>query len=147
MSRELSPPLPDLLYALAEQGGAEDEAGDREGPVWAALLRDGAEVRRELLDQVQAEDAETRNAIDPDDWAALRGAYAVVVRRDNRRNIVAAWSYADEEECLSDWEATRAEVQGSPPAVEAPDTGESTEGPSSGPLTPSSGPLPPRDHD
>jgi hypothetical protein len=140
MSRELSPPLPDLLYALAEEGGAEDEAGDHEGPVWAALLRDGREVRRQLLDELEAEDTEARNAIDPDDWAALREAYGLIVRRDNRRNTAAAWVYGGEEECLSDWEATRAELETSPPVVEAPDTGDSTEGPSSGP-------LPPRDND
>jgi hypothetical protein len=33
-------------------------------------------------------------------------------------------------------EATRAELEASPPAVEAPDMGDTTEGPSSGPMPP-----------
>jgi hypothetical protein len=139
MSRELSPPLPDLVYALAEEG-SEDETGDREGAAWAALLRDGSDVRERVLEELEDGGAITQDAIDPDDWAALRGAFGVIVRRDNRRNTVSARVFPDEEECLSEWEATRADVEASPPTVEAPDMGDNTEGPSSGP-------LPPRDDD
>jgi hypothetical protein len=135
MSRDLSPPLPDLVYALAEEG-TDNETGDRGGPFWAALLLDGAEVRRRVLEELEDDEAAAREAIDPDDWEALRAAYGLIVRRDNRRNTVRARVFADEEECLSEWEATRAGLEASPPAVEAPDTGDTTEGPSSGPLPP-----------
>lgn len=135
MSRELSPPLPDLLYALAEEG-VEDETGDPAGPAWAALLRDGAEIRRLILEELEADEAAAPEGIDPDDWAALRSAYAVIVIRDNRRNRVIARALADDSEFASEWEAVRAELRASPPAVEASDTGETTEGPSSGPLPP-----------
>ena len=139
MSRELSPPLTDLLYEVAEEG-ADDEAGDRAGRAWAALLRDGTDVRRRVLEQVEAEGAAGHDAIDPEEWAALRGAFGLIVVRDNRRNAVTARVFADEEECLAEWEATRVDLKASPPAVEAPDMGDSTEGPSSGP-------IPPRDYD
>jgi hypothetical protein len=135
MAHELSAPLTDLLYTLAEEGG-DDEAGDRAGPAWAALLRDGADLRRRALEQLEAGDAVTQNAIEPEDWAALRDAFGVIVRYDNRRNIAAARAFVDEDECLDEWEATRVELEASPPALEAPDTGDSTEGPSSGPMAP-----------
>lgn len=135
MSRELSPPLPDLLYALAEEG-VDEETGDLAGPAWAALLRDGAEIRRRILEELEADEAAAPEGIDPDDWAALRSAYAVIVIRDNRRNRVIARVLADDSEFASEWEAVRAELRASPPAVEASDTGETTEGPSSGPLPP-----------
>lgn len=135
MSRELSPPLPDLLYALAEEG-VDDEAGDLAGPAWAALLRDGAEIRRRILEELEADEAAAPEGIDPDDWAALRSAYAVIVIRDNRRNRVIARALADDSEFASGWEAVRAELRASPPAVETSDTGDTTEGPSSGPVPP-----------
>src|SRR5579864_334253 len=137
MSRELSPALPELVYALAEEG-ADDETGDRGGPVWAALLRDGTDVRRRVLEEL--EDEAAQQAIDPDDWAALRGAYGLIIMRDIRRKRVSARVFADEDECLAEWEATKAGIEASPPAVEAPDMGDTTEGPSSGP-------MPPRDDD
>lgn len=142
MSRELSPPLPELVYALAEEG-ANDETGDRAGPARAALLQDGGEVRRRILEQLEADEAAAKDAIDPDDWVYLRGAYGVIVVRDNRRNRVAATAFADEEECLAEWEQIRADLKASPPPVEAPDTGESTEGPSSGPVPPREDHWPP----
>lgn len=135
MSRDLSPPLPDLVFALAEEG-ADDETRDRGGPVWAALLLNGTDVRRRVLDELEAEDTAVPEEIDPDDWEALRGAYGLIVRRDNRRNAATARVYADEEECLSDWEAERAGLESSPPAVEGRDVDDTTEGPSSGPLPP-----------
>jgi hypothetical protein len=135
MSRDLAPPLPDLVFVLAEEG-ADDEAGDRSDPVWAALLLDGSNVRRRVLEQLEDDEAAAKDAVDPDDWEALRGAYGLIIRRDNRRNVVTARVFADEEECLSEWEATRAGLEASPPAVEAPDAGDTTEGPSSGPLPP-----------
>lgn len=135
MAYELSVPLTDLLYALAEEG-RDDEAGDRAGPAWAALLRDGADLRRRVLEQLEADDTVTQSSIDPEDWAALRDAFGVIVRHDNRRNIAAARAFVDENECLDEWEATRADLEASPPAVEAPDVGDSTEGPSSGPTGP-----------
>lgn len=73
MSRELSPPPPDLVYALAEEG-ADDETPDRGAPVWAA-----------------------------------------------------ARVLADEEECRSEWDAMKAELQASPPAVEQPEMGDNRE--------------------
>lgn len=142
MSRELSPPLPELVYALAGDG-ADDETGDREGPAWAALLEDGEEVRRRILEQLEADEAAAKDAIDPDDWAYLRGAYGVIVVHDNRRNTVAATAFTDEEECLAEWEQIRADLKASPPAVEAPDTGDNTEGPSSGPVPPREDHWPP----
>lgn len=142
MSRELSPPLPELLYALAGDG-ADDETGDREGPAWAALLENGEEVRRRILEQLEADEAAAKDAIDPDDWAYLRGAYGVIVVHDNRRNSAAATAFTDEEECLAEWEQIRADLKASPPAVEASDTGDNTEGPSSGPVPPREDHWPP----
>ena len=141
-NRELSPPLPDLLYALAEDG-ADDETGDRAGPAWAALLQDGPELRRRVLEQLEDDEAAAKDAVDPDDWAALRGAYGVIVVRDNRRNRVTATAFDDEEECLAEWQAIRAGLKGSPPPVESPDPGDSTEGPSSGPVPPHEDRWPP----
>jgi len=138
VGRELSPPLPDLLYEFALDG-ADDEGGDHKGPVWVALLRDGAEIRRRVVEEIESGDSAARDSVDPDDWAALRDAFGVIIRRDNRRNDVTARAFADEEECLAEWEAVRADLEASPPPVEAPDMGDATEGPSSGPLPPRDG--------
>jgi len=139
MSREISAPLTDLLYALAEES-ADDETIDREAAVWAALLRDGMDVARRVLEVLEPNDAVAQVAIDAEDWAALRGAFGLIVKRDNYQHTVTARAFADEEECLAEWEATKAELESPIPAVEATEMGDTTEGPSSGP-------MPPRDDD
>jgi len=136
-SRELSPPLPDLLYAMAEEG-ADDETADRGAEAWAALLRDGADVAERLAEQIDASAAVTRDDIDPEDWAALTDAFGIVVKRDNRRRTVSARAFADEEDLLAEWEATKVELNPAVPAGEAPELSDDTE-------EPSSEPLPPRD--
>jgi len=134
-SRELAPPLTNLLYTMAEEG-ADDWATGSGGDLWAGLLRDGAEIARRLREQIEADAAVTRDAIDAEDWAALRTAFAVIVRRDHRRNTVSARAFSDEAELLDEWEATKADLEPSGGAVEAAEMGDSTEGPSSGPKPP-----------
>jgi hypothetical protein len=131
-SHELAPPLTDLLYAMAEEGGDAETANLQED-VWAGLLRDGADVARRLTEQIEAKRAVARDEIDAEDWAALGDAFGIIVRRDNRRNKVTARAFANEEDLLAEWEATKAELE---QAVEAPEMGDSTEGPSSGPMPP-----------
>jgi len=133
-SRELAPPLTDLLYAMAEQD-ADDETTNLQEDVWAGLLRDGADVARRLTEQIEGTRTVARNEIDPEDWAALGDAFGIIVRRDNRRNRVTAHAFADEEDLLAEWEATKAELV-TTVVVEAPEMGDSTEGPSSGPMSP-----------
>ena len=133
-SHELAPPLPHLLYLMAEES-SDGETTNVAEDVWAGLLRDGADVVQRLTEQIEADDTIARHEIDGGDWAALRDAFGIIVRRDNRRNIVSARAFADEEDLLAEWEATKAELE-STIAVEAPDMGDSTEGPSSGPMPP-----------
>ena len=133
-SHELTPPLTDLLYAMAEEG-ADAETTNFQEDVWAGLLRDGADVARRLTEQIDVNRAVARDEIDAEDWAALGDAFGIIVRRDNRRNRVTARAFADEEELLAEWEATKAELV-TAVAVEAPEMGDSTEGPSSGPMPP-----------
>jgi hypothetical protein len=135
MSHELAPPLTNLLYAMAEEG-ADDWATGSGGDVWAGLLRDDAEIARRLREQVEANDAVARDEIDVEDWVALGTAFGVIVRRDHRRNTVSARAFTDEEELLAEWEATKAELGPGGGAVEAAEMGNSTEGPSSGPMPP-----------
>lgn len=129
-SRELAPPLTDLLYTMAEDG-ADAEATNLQKDVWAGLLRDGADVTQRLTEQIEV----NRDEIDADDWTALGDAFGIIVRRDNRRNRTTARAFADEEDLLTEWEATKAELV-TTVAVEAPEMGDSTEGPSSGPMPP-----------
>jgi len=129
-SRELAPPLTDLLYTMAEEG-ADAEATNLQKNVWAGLLRDGADVTQRLTEQIEV----NRGEIDADDWAALGDAFGIIVRRDSRSNRVSARAFADEEHLLTEWEATKAELV-TTGAVEAPEMGDSTEGPSSGPMPP-----------
>ncbi|MHB8730777.1 MAG: hypothetical protein ACYDAB_03190 [bacterium] len=110
------------------------------GNLWAGLLRDGAEIVRRLTEQIEANAAVVGEEIDAEDRTALGAASGVIVRRDHRRNAVSARAFADEEELLEEWEATKAELEPSGGAVEAAEMGDSTEGPSSGP-------KPPRDDD
>src|SRR5579859_2385538 len=138
-SHELTAPLPNLLYAIAEED-AEDWVTGSGGNLWAGLLRDGAEIVRRLTEQIEANAAVVGEEIDAEDRAALGAASGVIVRRDHRRNAVSARAFADEEELLEEWEATKAELEPSGGAVEAAEMGDSTEGPSSGP-------KPPRDAD
>jgi hypothetical protein len=136
-SHELAPPLTDLLYAMAEEG-ADAETTNRQKDVWAGLLRDGADVARRLTEQIDVNRAVARDEIDAEDWAALGDAFGIIVRRDTRRNKVTARAFADEEDLLAEWEATKAELV-TTVAVEAPEMGDSTEGPSSGPMPPRDG--------
>jgi len=138
-SRELAPPLPNLLYAIAEED-AEDWVTGSGGNLWAGLLRDGAEIVGRLTERIEADAAAVGDAIDAEDRAALGAASGVIVRRDHRRNAVSARAFADEEELLEEWEATKAELEPSGGAVEAAEMGDGTEGSSSGP-------KPPRDDD
>lgn len=133
-SRELAPPLTDLLYTMAEEE-ADDEATNLQEEVWAGLLRDGADVTRRLMEQIAVDRTVARGEIDAEDWAALGDAFGIIVRRDNRRNRVTARAFADEEDVLAEWEATKADLV-TTTAVEAPEMGDNTEGPSSGPLPP-----------
>jgi len=133
-SHELAPPLTDLLYAMAEEG-ADGETTNVAQDVWAGLLRDGADVVRRLTEQIESDGTVARDEIDPEDWTALGDAFGIIVRRDNRRNTVSARAFADEEDLLAEWEATKAELE-TTGSVEAPEMGDSTEGPSSGPLPP-----------
>jgi hypothetical protein len=133
-SHELAPPLTDLLYTMAEEG-ADGETTNGADDIWAGLLRDGAEVARRLTEQIEANGTVARDEIDAEDWAALGDAFGIIVRRDNRRNTVSARAFSDEEDLLAEWEATKAELE-TTGAVEAPEMGDSTEGPSSGPMPP-----------
>jgi hypothetical protein len=133
-SHELAPPLTDLLYTMAEEG-ADGETTNGADDIWAGLLRDGAEVARRLTEQIGANGIVARDEIDAEDWAALGDAFGIIVRRDNRRNTVSARAFSDEEDLLAEWEATKAELEITG-AVEAPEMGDSTEGPSSGPMPP-----------
>ncbi|HEV2356649.1 MAG TPA: hypothetical protein VGZ23_03440 [bacterium] len=134
-SRELAAPLTNLLYAVAEED-ADDWATGPGGDIWAGLLRDGADIARRLREQIEANAAPARDEIDAEDWAVLGAAFGVIVRRDHRRNAVSARAFTDEEELLAEWEATKAELEPSGGAVEAAEMGDSTEGPSSGPMPP-----------
>lgn len=134
-SRELAPPLPDLLYAIAEED-ADDWATGSGGDSWAGLLRDGPEIVRRLTEQIEANAVVVRDEIDAEDRAALGAAFGVIVTRDHRRNTVSARAFADEAELLDEWEATKAAVEPSGGAVEAAEMGDNTEGPSSGPKPP-----------
>ena len=138
-SHELAPPLPHLLYSIAEED-ADDWATDSQGDLWAGLLRDGAEIVRRLREQIEANAAVVQEEIEAEDRAALGAASGVIVRRDHRRNTVSARAFADEEDLLAEWEASKAELEASGGAVEAAEMGDSTEGPSSDP-------KPPRDDD
>jgi hypothetical protein len=138
-SHELAPPLPNLLYAIGEED-ADDWATDSGGDLWVGLLRDGAEIVRRLTERIEEGATVVRDEIDAEDRAALGAASGVIVRRDHRRKTVSARAFADEEELLEEWEATKAELGPSGGAVEAAEMGDSTEGPSSGP-------KPPRDDD
>jgi len=133
-SHELAPPLTDLLYAMAEEG-ADAETTNHQEDVWAGLLRDGADVARRLTEQIDVNRAVARDEIDAEDWAALGDAFGIIVRRDTRRNKVTARAFADEENLLAEWEATKAELV-TTVSLEAPEMGDSTEGPSSGPMPP-----------
>jgi len=124
----------DSLYTMAEEG-ADDETTNLQEDVWAGLLRDGADVARRLREQIDVNRAVARDEIDAEDWTALGDAFGIIVRRDNRRNKVTARAFADEEDLLAEWEATKAELV-TPTAVEASEMGDSTEGPSSGPMPP-----------
>jgi hypothetical protein len=133
-SHELAPPLTDLLYTMAEES-ADAETTNVQEDVWAGLLRDGADVARRLTEEIDVKRAVARDEIDAEDWAALGGAFGIIVRRDNRANKVTARAFADEEDLLAEWEATKAELVNTM-AVEAPEMGDNTEGPSSGPMPP-----------
>jgi hypothetical protein len=133
-SRELAPPLTDLLYTMAEED-ADAETTNFQEDVWAGLLRDGTDIARRLTEQIEVTPAVARNQIDPEDWAALGDAFGIIVRRDSRRNRVTARVFADEEDLLAEWEATKAELV-TTVGVEDPEMGDSTEGPSSGPMPP-----------
>jgi len=133
-SRELASPLPDLLFTIAEED-ADDETTNREEDVWAGLLRDGADVARRLTERIAVDRTVARGEIDAEDWAALGDAFGIIVRRDTRRHTVTARAFADEADLLAEWEATKAELV-TTTAVEAFEMGDSTEGPSSGPLPP-----------
>ena len=133
-SCELAPPLTDLLYMMAEED-ADAEATNLQEDVWAGLLRDGADVARRLTEQIDVNRAVARDEIDAEDWAALGDAFGIIVRRDTRRNKVTARAFADEENLLAEWEATKAELV-TTVSLEAPEMGDSTEGPSSGPMPP-----------
>jgi hypothetical protein len=133
-SRELAPPLTDLLYTMAEDD-VDDETTNLQEDVWAGLLRDGADVTRRLTEQIEVNRTVRRDEIDAEDWAALGDAFGIIVRRENRRNKISARAFADEEDLLAEWEATKAELV-STTAVEAAEMGDSTEGPSSGPTPP-----------
>ena len=132
-SYELAPPLTDLLYTMAEEG-ADDQTTNLQEDVWAGLLRDGADVARRLREQIDVNRAVGRDEIDAEDWTALGDAPGIIVRRDNRANKVTARAFADEEDLLAESEATKAELV-TPTAVEATEMGDSTEGPSSGPMS------------
>lgn len=138
-SHELTPPLTTLLSAVAEDDADDWVAGPGE-ETWAGLLRDGAEIAGRVGEQIEADGTIARAEIDAEDWAALRAASGVIVRRDHRRKAVSARAFADEEELLAEWEATKAELEPSGGPVEAAEMGDTTEGPSSGP-------KPPRDDD
>ena len=133
-SHELASPVTDLLYTMA-QDDADAEATNLQEDVWAGLLRDGADVARRLTEQIEVNRTVARDEIDAEDWAAIVDAFGIIVRRDNRRNKVTARAFPDEEELLAEWEATKAELV-TTMAVEAPEMGDSTEGPSSGPMPP-----------
>jgi hypothetical protein len=107
-SHELASPLTDLLYTMAEEV-ADAEATNLQEDVWAGLLRDGADVARRLTEQIDVNRAVARDEIDAEDWAALGDAFGIIVRRDNRTNKVTARAFADEEDLLAEWEATKAE--------------------------------------
>lgn len=132
---ELAPPLADLLCTMAEED-ADAETIDLEDTVWAGLLRDGADVVQRLREQIEANGTTERDEIDAEDWAALDHAFGVIVRRDSRHRTVSARAFADEEELLAEWEATKAELTPTAEAVEASEMSDSTEGPSSGPMPP-----------
>ena len=133
-SHELASPVTDLLYTVA-QDDADAEATNLQEDVWVGLLRDGADIAQRLTEQIEVNRTVARDEIDAEDWAAIVGAFGIIVRRDNRRNKVTARAFADEEELLAEWEATKAELV-TTTAVEAPEMGDSTEGPSSGPMPP-----------
>ena len=133
-SHELAPPITDLLYTMAQED-ADAEATNLQEDVWAGLLRDGADVARRLTEQIDVDRTVARDEIDAEDWAAIVDAFGIIVRRDNRRNTVSARAFSDEEDLLAEWEATKAELE-TTGAVEAPEMGDSTEGPSSGPMPP-----------
>jgi hypothetical protein len=115
-SHELAPPLPNLLYAIAEEDTDDWATGSR-GDLWAGLLRDGVEIVRRLREQIEAGAAVVGDEIEAEDRAALGAASGVIVRRDHRRNTVSARAFADEEELLAEWEASKAELEPSGGAV------------------------------
>jgi len=133
-SREIDAPLTELLYELAEDD-ADEETTSLEGTVWAGLLRDGEDVAGHLTEQMEADGTVARDQIDEEDWAAVRNAFGIIVRRDTARNQITARAFASEVDLLDEWEATKAELMSATP-VEAAELGDSTEGPSSGPIPP-----------
>jgi hypothetical protein len=133
-NREIDPPLTELLYEIAEDD-ADEEATNHEGTVWAGLLRDGEDVAARLTEQIEADGTVARDQIDDEDWAAIHDAFGIIVRRDNRRHRITARTFGDEVDLLDEWEATKADLMSAAP-IEAAEMGDSTEGPSSGPVPP-----------
>jgi hypothetical protein len=132
-TRAIAPPLTDVLYTMAEEG-ADEETSDLTEDMWAALMRDGADVARRVEEEMDAGDAAvSRDEVDPDDLAAIRDAAGVIITRDHRRGRVSADTYPDEDELLAAWNAILAELEPSALEVEDTEMDDSTEGPSSGP--------------
>jgi hypothetical protein len=133
-SREPAPPLTDLLYATAEED-ADAETTNLQEDLWAGLLRDGADIARRLTERIEENRTVARDEIDAEDWAALGDTFGIIIRRDSPKNKVTARAFADEDDLLAEWEATKAElVTGA--SVEAPEMGDGTGGPSSGSIPP-----------
>jgi hypothetical protein len=133
-SHELEAPLTELLYEMAQED-ADEEATNVQGTVWAGLLRDGEDVVARLTEQFETDGTVARDEIDDEDWTAVRDAFGVIVRRDTRRSHATARAFANELDLLDEWEATKADLMSATP-IEAAEMGDSTEGPSSGPVPP-----------
>jgi hypothetical protein len=127
--RQFDRSLAPILLALAQEG-ADEVAGPEveEGHLWAALLRDGAEIARRTREAL--EDAQTNGEppVDAGELRALEAAAGVIVTRESE-GAVTAQPYASEEELAAAWSTLLADLEPSEPGSAAVGSPEADENP------------------
>lgn len=129
MPRQFDQSLAPVLLTLAQEG-ADEVAGPEveEGHLWAALLRDGADIARRTREAL--EDAQTNGepVVDPEELRALEAAAGVIVMRE-REGAVSAQPYASEEDLAAAWSTLLADLEPSEPGSAAVGSPEADENP------------------
>ncbi len=129
MPRQFDQSLAPILLTLA-QDGADEIAGPEieEGHLWAALLRDGAEIARRTREVLEDAQANGEPAVDPGELRALEAAAGVIVTRESE-GAVTAQPYASEEELVAAWSTLLSDLEPSEPGSAAVGSPEADENP------------------